>query len=177
MFLTTLKKLAVAVALIGTVGAVNAATYDLGTLDSSKGVANIQIGSASTEVPLSFNDIFTFKVGTMSTVLAGVVGIDAYGDLSAQYRVGVGAIPTWSAWSASFNVPSDAASGVFSYSQTLSHLTLGQTYWVDVKGSATQGAYSVTLAPVPEPESYAMLLAGLGLMGAIARRRKNHTAV
>ena len=27
-------------------------------------------------------------------------------------------------------------------------------------------------APVPEPEAYAMLLAGLGLMGAIARRRK-----
>jgi len=27
------------------------------------------------------------------------------------------------------------------------------------------------LHPVPEPESYAMLLAGLGLMGAIVRRR------
>jgi hypothetical protein len=26
---------------------------------------------------------------------------------------------------------------------------------------------------VPEPESYAMLLAGLGLMGTIARRRKS----
>lgn len=27
-------------------------------------------------------------------------------------------------------------------------------------------------APVPEPETYAMLLAGLGLMGAVARRRR-----
>ena len=29
------------------------------------------------------------------------------------------------------------------------------------------------LAPVPEPESYAMFMAGLGVMGFIARRRKN----
>jgi hypothetical protein len=29
---------------------------------------------------------------------------------------------------------------------------------------------------VPEPETYAMLLAGLGLMGAIARRRKDKAA-
>ncbi len=28
--------------------------------------------------------------------------------------------------------------------------------------------------PVPEPETYAMLLAGLGLMGAVARRRRPH---
>lgn len=29
-----------------------------------------------------------------------------------------------------------------------------------------------TIAPVPEPESYAMLMAGLGVMGFVARRRK-----
>ena len=34
-------------------------------------------------------------------------------------------------------------------------------------------AFSVTnVATVPEPETYAMLLAGLGIVGAIARRRK-----
>jgi len=31
-------------------------------------------------------------------------------------------------------------------------------------------------APVPEPETYAMMLAGLGLMGAIVRRRKRQAA-
>jgi hypothetical protein len=35
---------------------------------------------------------------------------------------------------------------------------------------------SVPTAPVPEPETYAMLLAGLGLMGAIAKRRKDKQA-
>ncbi|MEO7560424.1 MAG: PEP-CTERM sorting domain-containing protein [Nitrosospira sp.] len=29
-------------------------------------------------------------------------------------------------------------------------------------------------SPIPEPETYAMLLAGLGLMGAVARRRQRH---
>jgi hypothetical protein len=33
---------------------------------------------------------------------------------------------------------------------------------------------SVT-APVPEPETYAMMLAGLGLLGVAARRRKQKT--
>jgi hypothetical protein len=33
-----------------------------------------------------------------------------------------------------------------------------------------------TSAPVPEPETYALFMAGLGLMGFIARRRKNSQA-
>jgi len=32
------------------------------------------------------------------------------------------------------------------------------------------------LDPVPEPETIAMLLAGLGLMGFVARRQKNNQA-
>lgn len=33
--------------------------------------------------------------------------------------------------------------------------------------------YYWTVTTVPEPESYAMMLIGLGLMGAVARRRKS----
>ena len=42
-------------------------------------------------------------------------------------------------------------------------------YEITLVGS---GAGSVIYAAVPEPESYALLLAGLGLMGALARRRE-----
>ncbi len=35
------------------------------------------------------------------------------------------------------------------------------------------GAIGATVAAVPEPETYAMLLAGLGLMGAVVKRRSN----
>ena len=36
----------------------------------------------------------------------------------------------------------------------------------------TANASTTIFAPVPEPETYAMLLAGLGIIGAVARRRK-----
>ncbi len=48
--------------------------------------------------------------------------------------------------------------------------------WTIVLGGDQAGqipnttAFSIT--PVPEPETYAMMLAGLGLMGWVARRRK-----
>jgi hypothetical protein len=35
---------------------------------------------------------------------------------------------------------------------------------------------SLNVTPVPEPESYAMLLAGLGLLGGIVARRRNNAA-
>ena len=50
-----------------------------------------------------------------------------------------------------------------------------QTNWT--RSDADQGnsnwATSMTVTPVPEPKNYAMLLAGLGLMGFIARRRSS----
>lgn len=41
-----------------------------------------------------------------------------------------------------------------------------------MSGYPVSQVISAVSAPVPEPESYAMLLAGLGLVGAVARRRR-----
>lgn len=38
------------------------------------------------------------------------------------------------------------------------------------------GSVNFTVAAIPEPETYAMMLAGLGLMGFMARRRKQKLA-
>jgi hypothetical protein len=42
-------------------------------------------------------------------------------------------------------------------------------------GEISAGAGTITAA-VPEPETYAMMLAGLGMLGFVARRRKQKTA-
>jgi hypothetical protein len=41
---------------------------------------------------------------------------------------------------------------------------------------AADNSFNLTVAAVPEAESYAMLLAGLGLIGSIARRRNKYVA-
>lgn len=60
---------------------------------------------------------------------------------------------------------------------TMAGLTAGD-YYYQVTGNATGtlGAFysiSSTVTPVPEPETYAMLLAGLGVVGSLYRRRKS----
>jgi len=60
-----------------------------------------------------------------------------------------------------------------SYASVLAGLNTGDLrVGVQFKGLATGGAESFVVTPVPEPETYAMLLAGLGLMGFVVRRRR-----
>jgi len=121
----------------------------------------------------TFADHFTFTIGAAPTSLDAIVasisrtaavglditGLDLYGTsglISSGSQVSSGAQDVWTL--------------------TSDNLAAG-SYYLQVSGtlvSTTSGAYggSIMLAPVPEPATYGMLLAGLGAVGALARRRR-----
>jgi hypothetical protein len=72
----------------------------------------------------------------------------------------------WVSWSLTFSSRQDPFLGTPPVALNVQSLT---------KDGVTSAWYTPT-SPVPEPETYAMLLAGLGLMGFVARRRRNTLA-
>lgn len=123
----------------------------------------------------SFTDTYTFSIPGMSDVasttvannLLTVLGLDngqvslfreagATDDLIGSYKFDGTTGNTW---------------------HTMMGLAAGD-YYYQVTGDTTGsvgGFYSITstVTPVPEPETYAMLLAGLGVVGSLYRRRKS----
>lgn len=65
-----------------------------------------------------------------------------------------------------FRFDHDAAISLADWNQPASHKGMGPNWSVHLSG--VDGA---TPPPVPEPESYAMLAAGLGLLACVARRK------
>jgi hypothetical protein len=80
-------------------------------------------------------------------------------------------------WSAIFNDPRNGGysfAGLSPLSVTVSGMTSAVIPGTNAVISVTTRGGTIVSA-VPEPETFAMLLAGLGLMGAIAARRKKTT--
>lgn len=158
--------IAIAAAALTTVSA-QAATQNAGTLGSYYTVFTV--------VPGSFADTVNFSIAAPSVLTGTAANLKlSFGSFSILDIAGL----TVNVWNNShpygtYNFGSFAG-GAGSYTFNLP--TAGD-YHIDITGTATGasgGTYGVALsaAPVPEPETYAMLLAGLGVMGAIARRRK-----
>lgn len=70
-----------------------------------------------------------------------------------------------------FSFDNQAAIPLAQWNQPANSVNMGTHYSVHLSG--VDGAVSA----VPEPESFAMLLAGLGIVGALARRKNRKTAV
>lgn len=135
-------------------------------------------GTFSQVVNGAFNNVFSFMMptetsgnGAANSIALGNDGsfsytaFNLYSDLALTTKIATGVI---------------SSLGSFDFaSLSFSNLLSPATYYLNVIGStsANSASYSgnINISPVPEPETYAMMLAGLGLLGFSARRRKNTT--
>lgn len=159
-----IRSTALAALLIGALPAAQAATYSFsGMMDSGSLIGESLTGSLSFDnLGLTGNGFELFNLSDLSISFAGqtytLANADVAPDVSYQDGVFLGL-----SYSVSSLEPKLAfIAGSFSADDAFVAYTMN--------GLDGAGSISYTAA-VPEPESYAMLLAGLGLMGLIARRR------
>jgi hypothetical protein len=185
----TTKQTLVALALAGAFSSAQAATisltdgdfpYDLGANPTDENAYSVTHGVGS------FMDIFTFSLTDLSDTISSAVslllpGLDGN---ASSYEINNGSLSLWSdpegdgAGGADVQLATTTfgdANGVLA----VNDVSAGAYYWA-VAGDAV-GAnggvylYSANTAPVPEPETYAMMLAGLGLLGFVGKRRMKNS--
>jgi hypothetical protein len=126
--------------------------------------------NAYNPIPFGFDPMLdnTLFMGGLSTVWIGemeiqtIDGTEILTSFAADFKVQFG---EWS-----FVETIDPATGLSSLSQEYTEYP-GHWFAGSLRYQSDAEVFAY-LAPVPEPSTYGMLLAGLGLVGAVARRRK-----
>lgn len=168
------KTLATAAALsAAAVGAqAQALTFiDLGTLDN----VSTPIG-AFKSAPGGYVDVYDFIIGAAGSAAGAAVGVELDSPFSPGVEFNFSVLGVAFA-DASYQVLSLDVDPTGGYS-VLANLPTAGAYKFLVIGAATgtqggsYGGVLQTVTAVPEPETYAMMLAGLGALGFLARRRR-----
>jgi len=164
---TSVKAIAAAAILAASASSAFAVTKSLGQLTAGETAAK-----SFTPDTGSFTDYLTFNLA-----FDGLVGVSANETVLTMFNFTVYDIDglaglvqkksgnTW-------NSIANFAGNNTSYSFDLDQGSYRFVFTGTALGTAG-GLYTAAVTAVPEPESYAMMLAGLGVMGMIARRRKS----
>jgi hypothetical protein len=122
----------------------------------------------------TFSDHFTFSVtGNLPANLDAIVSSISR---SAAVGLDITGLSLFSGAGAQLATGTSMSTGAIDvWTVTADNLAVG-SYYLQVSGtmvSNTSGSFggAVMLQPVPEPATYGMMLAGLGLVGFMARRR------
>ena len=125
--------------------------------------------------PGSFMDTYSFYLGTAQANASSAVALNFSLDTTQLYHISGGSYSL-------FSKDSNASFGTWAFDGTsgdTSHtvmLTNGG-YYFGVSGVAdgtNGGIYGIStaIAPIPEPETYALLLTGLAVLGFASQRRR-----
>jgi len=184
----TTKQTLVALALAGMFSTAQAATislegddfpYDLGADPTDANAYSV------THAVGSFVDVFTFTLShavndtissAVSLFLPGIGGGDS------SYEVENGTLSLYADTDANGQGGSDVLLGSVGWGDSngvlaVNNVDAGSYYWA-VAGDAIGtkgGVYLFSVNTIPEPETYAMMLAGLGMLGFMGKRRMKST--
>jgi hypothetical protein len=125
------------------------------------------IDATSATVSIDGVGSYSFITGTRTFDNRGLVGFS---------RAGIGGIDLYNVFNVGTSYDMVSAIGpVFGNASLIQwghQPVLTSAGTLNFDSTSTWGSFQAVTA-VPEPETYAMMLAGLGLMGAVARRRKS----
>ena len=139
-----------------------------GGLCASGGVVCIDLDGSTNQAGI-LSRSFAATAGTVYTATFDLAGNQRGGSDSLLVNFGTA--------SQTFNLASNAAWNTYSLSFTATGNTNYDLSFHNAGGDNIGIVLdNVSVTAVPEPETYAMLLAGLGLMGTIVRRRKSKQA-
>ncbi|WP_086146580.1 PEP-CTERM sorting domain-containing protein [Janthinobacterium sp. GW458P] len=173
---------------------VNTWTFDYSVLNNNQGIGGqtgldgftIFVPVAATVVSSSAPAPFNGAPGYWSQGSSGLLDLGGNGSQNLVAPSGYAAYTWWGQYTQSVYTPGSTAN----FSITLSNVAVGantvgvSTYFgygaATAQSASNQygnystftGTFASPVAAVPEPETYAMMLAGLGLVGFMARRRK-----
>ena len=157
-----LRHIAAAAVLVASGSAFAVGPGSLGTID------NTPISISDIVAPGIFQDVFSFTLADPGSLSGNAVAINF-----GKYNILGLTVKLQDSSFAVIGTDSNPADGF-----TFSGLSAGK-YALNVLGYATgksggfySGGFIAETAPVPEPETYALLLAGLGMVGFMASRRK-----
>jgi hypothetical protein len=130
--------------------------------------------AAGTTIPQdgfdSLISLFNASTGDLITYDNGPSpSLDPYGSLTLAPGNYIAALTVWNNFPKGSLADGFIGVGDYSFSKVTSHWALDI---LNVEHASLGASYISAVNPIPEPETYAMLLTGLGLVGFIARRRK-----
>lgn len=168
-----LTKSLVALAMgLGIAAGANATTYDLGTIVApSVYTQSVVVGVGS------FSDKWIFDITTPMVSGGSVSNLNIFiQGMGSLYNIDGLSVKLFDNTNTLLVDLDSFASSTANFKTGSGPFAPANDYYFTVSGngngiSGGNYVFAVSTLPVPEPETYAMLLAGLGLIGAVARRR------